>query len=222
MPSAMEVTARLDRLRRVLTGLHHRPDAFLVTSLTNIRYLTGFTGSAGMLFLFSDEAVLLTDGRYGTQAAEQLVAAGVDARVEVAPAADQAARAQRIAGDGGVARLGLEAAHISWARQQSFATNWFPDVELISTVDLVEGLRRVKDAGELARLAEAARIADLALDHLRPQLGSGLSEEAFGRALDFEMRQLGASGPSFETIIASGPNAAKPHHRPGSARHRHR
>src|ERR1700722_7813901 len=154
MPSAMEVTARLDRLRRVLTGLHHRPDAFLVTSLTNIRYLTGFTGSAGMLFLFSDEAVLLTDGRYGTQAAEQLVAAGVDARVEVARAADQAARAQRIAGDGGVARLGLEAAHISWARQQSFATNWFPDVELISTVDLVEGLRRVKDAGEVARLAE--------------------------------------------------------------------
>jgi Xaa-Pro aminopeptidase len=215
MPVAMDVSSRLDRLQGVLTGLDDRPDAFLVTSLTNIRYLTGFTGSSGMLFLLPDEAVLLTDGRYGIQATEQLTAAGVDARVEVARAADQAARAQEIVGAGAVARLGLEAAHVSWARQQAFAANWFPEVELLSTVDLVEGLRRVKDAGEMARLTEAARIADLALDHLRPQLGSGLTEEAFGRALDFEMRRLGASGPSFETIVASGPNAAKPHHRPG-------
>ena len=211
----MEVSARLDRLRHVLSGLDHRPDAFLVTSLTNIRYLTGFTGSAGMLFLLSDDVVLLTDGRYGTQATEQLAAARVDVRVDVARTADQAAQAQQIVGAGAVACLGLEAAHISWARQQAFAASWFPDIELLSTLGVVEGLRQVKDAGELARLAEAAQIADLALNHMRPQLGSGLTEEAFGRALDFEMRRLGASGPSFETIVASGPNAAKPHHRPG-------
>jgi Xaa-Pro aminopeptidase len=67
----------------------------------------------------------------------------------------------------------------------------------------------------LDRLAEAARIADAALDVVRPRLTEGISEAEFGRILDFEMRELGAAGPSFETIVASGPNAAKPHHRPG-------
>jgi Xaa-Pro aminopeptidase len=79
---------------------------------------------------------------------------------------------------------------------------------------LVEGLRQYKDEGEEARIAEAARIADDALDALRPRLGDGLTEAEFGRLLDFEMRERGATGPSFETIVASGPNAAKPHHRP--------
>ena len=192
----MEVNARLGRLRSALAAVEVSPDALLVTSMTNIRYLTGFTGSAGMLFLLPGETVLLTDGRYGTQAAEQLTAAGVDARLEIARAAEQADR----------------------ARQRSFAADWFSDVELVPTVGLIEELRQIKDAGEMARLAEAARIADAALGVVRSQLASGPTEEEFGRTLDFEMRRLGASGPSFETIVASGPNAAKPHHRPGPRR----
>ena len=95
---------------------------------------------------------------------------------------------------------------------------WFPGVELVATEGQVEALRRVKDAGELARLARAADIADAALAAVRPMLGEGPREIDFGRALDFEMRRLGASGPSFETIVASGPNAAKPHHRPSERR----
>jgi Xaa-Pro aminopeptidase len=209
----MEINARLGRLRQVLPPAG--TDALLVTSLTNIRYLTGFTGTAGLLFVLPGEAVLLTDGRYATQATEQLAAAGADASVVVTRAADQAERGREIVASGPLASMGLEAAHVSWARQRSFAADWFPNVELIPTVNLVEKLRQVKDAGELARLAAAATIADEALERVRSQLGSGLSEEAFGRTLDFEMRRLGASAPSFETIVASGPNAAMPHHRPG-------
>jgi Xaa-Pro aminopeptidase len=214
----METEVRLDRLRGALAEDGEGPDSLLVTSLTNIRYLTGFTGSAGMLFVRADEAVLLTDGRYGIQADEQLTEARVDARVEVARAPEQVDKAQQIVAAAGLVRLGLEAAHVSWARQQSFATGWFPDIELVPTTGLVEELRKVKDDGELARLAEAARIADAALQRIRPQLSSGPTEEEFGLALDFEMRRLGAAGPSFETIVASGPNAAKPHHRPGHRR----
>ena len=82
----------------------------------------------------------------------------------------------------------------------------------------MEGLAPVKDTGELDRLAEAARIADEALDRMSAlKLADRLTEVEFGRALDFEMRRLGPAGPSFETIVASGPNAAKPHHRPGTA-----
>jgi Xaa-Pro aminopeptidase len=207
----MDVSARLRRLRPQLVDTK----ALLVTSLTNIRYLTGFTGSAGLLFVLPGQAVLLTDGRYRIQAAEQLAAAGVAAEVVVARATEQAGRAQQIVAPHSLTSLGLEAAHVSWAQQRAFAAEWFPDLELIPTINRVEDLRKVKDAGELARLAAAATIADEALRRVRPQLAHGLTEEAFGRTLDFEMRRLGASGPSFETIVASGSNAAMPHHRPG-------
>jgi Xaa-Pro aminopeptidase len=212
----MDVGARLPRLRVALAALDQPPDALLVTSMTNIRYLTGFTGSAAQLFVVPDAVVLVTDGRYGHQAGEQLEAAGVEARVVVAPTPDQVSRAREIVMGSGIGRLALEAAHVSWQLQRSIAHDWLPDVELVPTVGVVEGLRRVKDPGEVDRLAEAARIADEALGRLRAELEGGLTEEAFGRSLDFEMRRLGASGPSFETIVASGPNAAMPHHRPGS------
>jgi Xaa-Pro aminopeptidase len=116
----------------------------------------------------------------------------------------------------GIRTLGLEADHVSWARQRTLGAEWFATLDLEPTVGLVEGLRAVKDRTELDRLTEAARIADLALDAVRPHLGDGLTESEFGRRLDFQMRELGAAGPSFETIVASGPNGAKPHHRPGS------
>ncbi len=208
----MVVSPRMDRLRQLLG-----PDrALLVTSLTNIRYLTGFTGSAGMLFLLPTATVLMTDGRYESQAAEQLAASGaISVSLSIAPTAGQRQSAGALLGEHGVGALALEAAHVTWARQRAFASEWFPGMELEPTVGLVEGLRAVKDEAETARLAEAARIADAALDAIRPRLAEGLTEAQFGRALDFEMRELGASGPSFETIVASGPNAAKPHHRPG-------
>jgi Xaa-Pro aminopeptidase len=208
------VSPRLDRLRQKLSQTGD-VDGLVVTNLTNIRYLTGFTGSAGMLFLLPQETVLITDGRYQTQAAEQLEAAGAPVRVEVAATAKQRDRATALVSDASVWTLGLEAAHITWARQRAFDTEWFPQVKLVPTVGWVEDLRVIKDASEIERLEAAARIADAALASLRSKLAEGLTEAEFGRLLDFEMRSLGASGPSFETIVASGPNAAKPHHRPG-------
>jgi len=210
---AMDVPARLERLRESLEaeGLA----AMLVTSLTNLRYLCGFSGSAGMLFVLPSGVVLLTDGRYGQQAGEQLEAAGVAARVEVAPAAGQAALGRGLLEGTGVERLALEADHLSWARQRSFAADWFPGVEPVPTVGMVERLRSVKDEGEIARLTAAAAVADAAFAAVRPLLAEGPDERSFALALEVEMRRLGASGPSFETIVAAGPNGSKPHHRPG-------
>jgi Xaa-Pro aminopeptidase len=213
---APETAGRLERLRQRFAPA--TADALVVTSLTNIRYLTGFTGSAGVLFVLADDAVLLTDGRYATQSAEELAAAGAPAQVEIAAAADQARSAAAIMSAAAPVRLALEAAHVSWARQQTFAADWFPGVDLVATIGLVEELRRVKDDGELARLGRAAAIADVALVAVRPMLGERPSEADVARALDHEMRRLGAAGPSFETIVASGPNAARPHHRPGARR----
>ncbi|HEX9548624.1 MAG TPA: aminopeptidase P family N-terminal domain-containing protein, partial [Acidimicrobiales bacterium] len=147
--TSMNTASRLPRLRGALDEAGC--DALLVTNLTNVRYLTGFTGSAALLFVLPDETVFATDGRYETQSAEELAVASVEARIVVTPAAKQReVLAPLVAG---VKRLGLEAAHISWARQRAFEAEWFREVELVATEGLIEELRRVKDAGELERMA---------------------------------------------------------------------
>lgn len=209
----MAVAARLDGVRAALPT--HACDALLVTHLPNIRYLTGFTGSAATVVVTPDEVVFITDGRYGEQAAEQLAGAGVVARIEVA---GQGQRDLVVRALEGSARLGLEADHISWGRQRELAEHWFTATELVPTTGLVEELRLVKDRGEIERLAAASAIADQALANVRGLLANSPTELAFGLALDTEMRNLGAEGPSFETIVASGPNGARPHARPSERR----
>ena len=211
----MDVGGRIPRLRQAFGEAGC--DALLVTRLVNIRYLTGFTGSAAVLLVRPDDLVFVTDGRYRDQSALELGGAGVEARIRIGlTAGSQKEFLQEEAA--GLARLGLEAAAVTWAQQRKFDGEWFPDAELVATEGLVEELRKVKDAGEVARMAEAARIADEALARVRHRLAEGPTEEEFALELDFEMRRGGASGPSFETIVASGPNGAKPHHRPSSRR----
>ena len=192
-------------------------EALLVTRMVNIRYLTGFTGSAGVLLVTPGEMVLVTDGRYRDQAADQLRAAGVDARIEIA---QTVTARQKVLADAasGIRRLGLEAAHVSWSAQRRYAQEWFCGTELVPTEGLVEGLRQRKDDGELARLAAAAGVADAALASVRHRLGEGPTEAEFALELDSEVRRLGAEGASFETIVAAGPNGARPHARPGPRR----
>jgi len=215
--TAMDVAGRVGRLRPRLDDAGC--DALLVTNLTNVAYLTGFTGSAGLLLVLADEMVLTTDGRYRQQAGEQLAAAGVEARIEIGGASHQ--RETMEAAGAGVERLGLEAGHVTWAQQRAFAGEWFPSVDLVATTGVVEGLRRVKDAGELARIAEAASIADRALAGVWPRLADGVAlgsftEQDMALALDMEMRRLGASGNAFPIIVAAGPNGAKPHALPSA------
>lgn len=209
----MDVKGRLDRLREAMPA-----EVLLVTSLTNIGYLTGFWGSAGLLVVLAGEAILVTDGRYATQAEEQLALAAVDVKLQVVPATRQGECVTGLVKAASPSRIGLEAAHVTWDQQRRIASDWFAGFDLVATTGLVESLRLIKDRGELARLARAALIADRALAAVRPMLDNGPSEVHFGMALDSEMRSLGASGPSFETIVASGPNSAKPHHRPSSRR----
>ena len=209
----MDVAGRVPRLRARLAGAGC--DALVVTNLRNVRYLTGFTGTAGMLLVTDDDAVLVTDERYGTQSVEQLQASGAPARVEITTTAQKEAAVAVLDGRG---RVGLEAASITWAQQRTFAGEWFPTAELVATDLLVESLRLVKDDGEVARIEAAASIADAALAAVRHRLLDGPTEAEFGLELDTEMRRSGASERSFETIIASGLNGAKPHARPGTRR----
>jgi Xaa-Pro aminopeptidase len=206
----MDVAARLPRLRERLGDAGC--DGLVVTNLSNVGYLTGFTGSAGILLVTPGDAVLVTDGRYQTQSQEQLAAAGADARVEIGGVAAQLEALTTAAR--GLGRVGLEATDVTWARQRRFAAEVFTEAELVPTEGVVEGFRRVKDAGELARMEAAADIADAALAEVRRLLADRVTEADLALELDFAMRRLGAAGSSFDTIVAAGPNGAKPHARP--------
>jgi Xaa-Pro aminopeptidase len=211
----MDVAGRLGRLRAALRGTERPCDALVVTHLTNIRYLTGFTGSAALLVVGREgPAALVTDGRYEEQAAGEVAAAGADVEVLVGRslARQQELVVERLAG---VSAIGLEADHVSWAEQRRFAEGWFPDATLVPTSALVEVLRRSKDPGEVARIEAACAIADAALADVVGLLEGAPTEAGFARSLDDRMRDLGADDLSFETIVASGPNGSRPHHRPG-------
>ncbi len=211
----VDVAERAERLRARFAAAG--VDALLVIRLPNVRYLTGFTGSAAFLLVGPDELVFVSDGRYREQATEQLGAAGVDARIEIRTAqADQRAVLSGAARP--FARLGLEAHGVTWAQQRAFAGEWFPDAELVATEHVVEDLRRVKDDGEVARIRTACAIADEALAAVTPTFADGPSEREVALALDLEMRRRGATGVSFDPIVASGPNGAKPHARPSERR----
>jgi Xaa-Pro aminopeptidase len=210
---AMDFPSRLERLRAGLDAAEC--DALLVTRLVNVRYLTGFTGSAALLLVRPDRALFVSDGRYQEQSAQQLAAAGVDVDIEIS---NLNQKDLIIAAAEGVARLGLEADHVTWAQQRRYAEEWFEDTELVPTSGVVDQLRLTKDEGEVARIQAACATADAALASVVRRLVEGPTEEEFGLELDTEIRRLGAEGNSFETIVASGPNAAKPHHSPGTRR----
>jgi len=205
--------SRRERLREAArsAGL----DAALVTRLVNVRYLTGFTGSNGALLVPASGSaadrpdVLATDGRYTTQAGAQ--APDVELLVDRATAPALAGRA---AADGH-RRLGFESHDVTVDLHRVLADR-AAGAELVSLRQAVEALRAVKDDDEIARLREACAIADRALAGLLAAGGlrAGRTEREVGRDLDSRMLDLGADAPSFETIVAAGPDSAIPHHRP--------
>ena len=219
----LSVVGRLDRVRDALAAQLSDgilPDALLVTTAANVRWLTGFTGSAGVLLVGPQRAVLATDGRYRIQAADQLAESGVVDQVDLSIGGVLAQREALVGAAAGAMAVGLEAGDVTW----SAATMWesvLDPLVAVATQGIVEGLRVVKDDDEVARIERAAAIADSALDsvlHLLAAVGDGavLTESMFAAALDHAIRLGGAEDRAFETIVASGENSAKPHARPGS------
>ena len=211
----MPAIDRLAKLRAAMAA--EGVDALLVTNLTNVRYLTGFSGSAAVLAVGIELAALTTDGRYRTQAADEVERSGAASALELTIGGLDAQVEALLGCFGSAKSVGLEADHLSW----SAAERWRGRLEgrdVVATSDVVERLRLVKDSGELVLMAEAARIADEALADVLEVLGGArgpVTERAFAQVLDARMKALGAEDVAFETIVAAGENSARPHHHPG-------
>ncbi|MFP3896842.1 MAG: M24 family metallopeptidase [Anaerolineales bacterium] len=194
---------RVQELRSMLEeeGL----DALLVTRAENRRYLTGFTGSAGVVLITGKKALLATDFRYYEQVQKQA------SQVELVHVEDStpSALAPHI-DELGIQNLGFEG-HDMTVRDYERWREALPQVEWISTTDLVEGLRMIKDTEEIALIEEAVRIADEAMEHVLDWIHPGFTESEVAWELEVYMRTHGAAALSFTTIVASGPNSAMPH-----------
>ncbi|PWD43091.1 M24 family metallopeptidase [Gordonia paraffinivorans] len=220
MPIIHDTAGRRDRLRNLL---RERSDAggpvsaFIVSDLVNVRYLTGFTGSNAAVLIDAEDPAgdrIATDGRYLTQVAAQVP--DLEAVIERAcvPALLERARTA------GAGRVGFEADAVTVASLRALekSVDGAP-VELVGLTGVVQGLREVKDAGEVALIRAACAIGDAALAQIIADgvLRAGTTEREAARALEFAMYRLGADGIAFETIVAAGAHSAIPHHRPTGA-----
>jgi Xaa-Pro aminopeptidase len=189
----------------------------VVTHLPDVRYLSGFTGSSAALAVTRRAARLFTDGRYRTQAAEEVKAAKVDI-VSGAPAL---AAVQWLSAQPGVENAGFDPVQTTVAELAHWKGGLASKVRRTFLVPLgnplVETLRLVKDQDELAIIREAALLGCRLFDHILGFLRPGLREIDVAAELEHQARVLGAEGMSFETIVASGLRSAMPHGRATAA-----
>jgi Xaa-Pro aminopeptidase len=201
---------RLAALRTAITAA--KLDALLVSSLSNIRYLTGFSGSSALLIVTDSDALLLTDFRYSIQANAEVN--GV-ARVIIEPTSLWSRLWAELPLMRDVETLAFESAHVTHADFQRLVEppqggsrwQWRP------AVNLVETLRERKDESEIAHIREAARIAERALERTIKKVKVGMTELAVCGILEGALRACGSESHPFETIIASGDRSALPHAR---------
>ena len=199
---------RRRRLASELAG--QRIDDMLVTNLTHVRYLSGFSGSNGALLVSKDRtAGIATDGRYTSQVAREVP--DIEARITRDVAQELLGRITE------GHRVGYEADHVSVNQLAKLEKACPEGVTLVPVSDVIERLRLVKDDTELARLSEVAELGVQALDGLvsSGELRAGRTERQVAADLEYRMRTLGSERVSFDTIVASGPNSALPHYSAG-------
>ena len=207
------MTERLDRLRSILAdrGLN----AALINHPANRFYLSGFTAedhgpeeSAGVVLVDGAGATLFVD-------ANNAGWAGAEARVDVA---DWERPWERFVGErlrqGGWSRVGFEDAALSVASHRALGKAAGADVTLVPLGNAVSGLRSVKESAEVELMAAAIRLTDEVFAAATAGLTAGTTERALAWRIEREMRERGADGPAFPTIVAAGPHGARPHHAP--------
>ncbi|GIO27485.1 M24 family metallopeptidase [Ornithinibacillus bavariensis] len=193
---------KLVKIRKALQELNL--DALMITSPINRRYVSGFTGTAGIVLVSLEEAIFITDFRYTEQAQEQAKGFTI---VEHKQLIEEEVKEQltRLK----VKRLGFEKNQVTYATYDRY--NNLLDAELVPTSEIIEKIRLIKTPDELTILKKAAEIADAAFEHIQGFIKPGVKEIEVSNELEFFMRKQGATSSSFDIIVASGFRSAMPH-----------
>ena len=218
LPSTAALAQRHARIRESLETLNL--DALIVTPSTNIRYLSNHAGTAGILVITRDAVHLLIDFRYqeAVRALQASASACPGLRMWDVPASYEEALIGCLA-EIGVTTVGFEAAHVTVARhewwRETIAGRGL-DITLRSTERLVEQARMIKDASEVATLRDAAARLEQVMPAVLTAVRIGVTERSIAAVIEASMRDAGYERIAFDTIVASGPNAAMPHYRAGT------
>jgi len=210
----MDHKGRQRRLQASLAA--HRLDGLLIAHTPNVRYLCGFTGSAGVLIVSKGKSVFFTDGRYKEQAGIEVQGS----RVVVTHKSALTAATEWLVGNAKkleLKTLGLEAQHLSVAERSRLAKALPPGMRLREAPPLVEQARMIKDQDEIERLRAAVLLGASLFDVLLKAIRPGVKETEAAAELEYAARRAGADGMSFDTIIASGKRSALPHGRASEA-----
>ena len=204
------------RHREIIRRLNARgADALIVTHAPNVYYLSGFTGSAGVLVIGRSKPELFTDGRYAVQAPQETRDAGI--RVQVAKSALLAAAGASLASKKRI-RAVFDPARTTVAALRTVENAAGKNVSWQVETNWIEELREIKSEDELKRMGAAARLGSRVMESAMRQIKPGVKESDLAAEIEYQMRKLGAEGPSFETIVASGKRSALPHARPTDKR----
>lgn len=179
-------------------------DGLLITNPYNRRYLTQFTGSAGVVLITENDALFITDFRYTEQASEQIENFNI---VEHKGPIESEINNQLEALN--VKRLGFESEYTTFDLYKTYEKKF--NIELIPVKHLVESMRQIKNEDELTILKQAAKIADDAFVHILNYIRPGVKEIDIAIELEYFMKQAGATAASFDTIVASGYRSSLPH-----------
>jgi Xaa-Pro aminopeptidase len=205
------MTSFLVRRKKLRTLVKEaKADALLVTSFTNVTYLTGFTGDDSYLLVTTDGEILITDPRYTTQLEEECPGLRLEVRE---PGVTMLAGTTKAISAAKLQRLGIEGNSATVSLRESLAKE-LPKIELVTTENLVEQLRIVKDSSEVNATRVACSQARRAYDVVRASLTTNMTELEVAAELEYQARRFGAKALSFPPIVAVGPRAALPHARP--------
>ena len=197
----------MNRIEKLRKGMKQRGlDALLVTSPYNLRYVSNFTGTTGLSVITLDEAYFITDFRYTEQVAKQAV--GFKIIQNQGPIFDEVVK---LVEENKIEALGFEQDFITFTTFELFEEIIPVETDLVPVSGLIESLREVKETVEIETIKKACSISDAAFNYILGVIKPGMSEIEVANLLDFHMRSLGASGVSFETIVASGLRSAMPH-----------
>lgn len=197
---------RLSHLRRRLE--EYGADALLLSSLSNVRWACGFTGSNGLLLVTRDESVFVTDGRYTEQARQEVSGAEVviaeNGLVSHLRSLDYFAPLERVV---------FQADEVTVSRREKLEER-LPEVAWIAKTDVLTRRVASKDSTEVGRIRKAQKITETVFDRVLGLLEPGLSERDIAAEITYQHLKQGADKMAFDPIVASGPNGARPHARP--------
>lgn len=197
------LSKRLISFRSKLTEL--KLDGALIAKRENYMYLSGFTGTSANLLITQNKAYLLTDFRYVEQSSKQAPLFEIIMhKPEIKDSINEIINSEEIK------NLGFEDQSVSYAAYKAYADK-FAGAELKGIGEIVDDMRSIKDTREIELINKAVEIADGAFAHVLPLIKPGVTELDVAAELEYMMKKLGASGPSFETIVASGVRSSMPH-----------